>query len=514
MDVEQYRSGGSMKPERRRWPRPSRLGDSSGLATDVDISPVWETIPQAGSRSPGRQESWRRDTRLRRALAFTDVVAAYVALLVAGYLVPGGSVTPGVAVLLVAPLAIVMSKALGLYDRDQYVVRRTTVDEIPSILQLSTFYALFVWLSESVLLRGFLTRPQVFALLATHVTMLLAGRWLARSALLAATSPERCLVVGPADTARRTARKLADSPGVKVTVVGYLSPSAEWPDSPSPDPWLGDLRALTGMIAELAVERVIIVPDSHDQQEVIDGIRLIKALGVKVSVVPRLLEVVGSAAVYDDVDGITLLGVRQYGLSKSSAALKRAMDISGSLLGILVLSPLMMLLAVAVKLGSPGPALFHQVRIGRRGRRFEMLKFRTMVDDAEQIKDRLREHNEAEGGLFKITNDPRITRVGRFLRRTSLDELPQLLNVLRGDMSLVGPRPLIVDEDVLIEGWERRRLTVKPGMTGLWQIFGSSRIPMPEMVKIDYLYGANWSIWLDIKILLRTVPYMLRRRGL
>ncbi len=299
-----------------------------------------------------------------------------------------------------------------------------------------------------------------------------------------------------------------------MTVVGYLAPSNNGPGSPAPLTGPGDFRQLTEMIAELAVERVIIVPDGHDQQEVIDGIRLIKALGVKVSVVPRLLEVVGSAAVYDDVDGVTLLGVRQYGLSKSSEMLKRTMDICGSLVGIVALSPVMAVLALMVKLDSPGPALFRQMRIGRRGRRFEMLKFRTMVNDAEQIKDQLLERNEAQGGLFKITDDPRITRVGRFLRRTSLDELPQLFNVLRGDMSLVGPRPLVLDEDALIEGWQRRRLTVKPGMTGLWQIFGSSRIPMPEMVKIDYAYGANWSIWLDMKILLRTVPYMLGRRGL
>jgi lipopolysaccharide/colanic/teichoic acid biosynthesis glycosyltransferase len=145
---------------------------------------------------------------------------------------------------------------------------------------------------------------------------------------------------------------------------------------------------------------------------------------------------------------------------------------------------------------------------------FLMLKFRSMVKDAETIKSELRDRNEARGGLFKITDDPRITRVGRFLRRTSLDELPQLFNVLSGSMSLVGPRPLVQDEDALIEGWQRRRLAVKPGMTGLWQIFGSSRIPMPEMVKIDYVYGANWSLWLDLKILLRTVPYVLRRRGL
>ena len=143
-----------------------------------------------------------------------------------------------------------------------------------------------------------------------------------------------------------------------------------------------------------------------------------------------------------------------------------------------------------------------------------MLKFRSMVAHAEAIKHELRHRNEAEGGLFKIADDPRVTTIGRFLRRTSLDELPQLFNVLGGSMSLVGPRPLVEDEDALIEGWQRRRLAVKPGMTGLWQIFGSSRIPMQEMVKIDYLYGANWSIWLDLKILLRTVPYVLRRQGL
>jgi lipopolysaccharide/colanic/teichoic acid biosynthesis glycosyltransferase len=137
-----------------------------------------------------------------------------------------------------------------------------------------------------------------------------------------------------------------------------------------------------------------------------------------------------------------------------------------------------------------------------------------MVPDAESIKGELLNRNEAGEGLFKISNDPRITRLGCFLRHASLDELPQLLNVLTGNMSLVGPRPLVPDEDLLIEGWERRRLAVKPGMTGLWQIFGSSRIPMNEMVKIDYLYGANWSIWLDLKILLRTVPYVVHRRGL
>jgi lipopolysaccharide/colanic/teichoic acid biosynthesis glycosyltransferase len=182
------------------------------------------------------------------------------------------------------------------------------------------------------------------------------------------------------------------------------------------------------------------------------------------------------------------------------------MDSVGAAILLVLLAPLLAGLAIAIKLDSRGPVFFRQTRIGRRGELFSMMKFRSMVANADQIKADLRARNEAEGGLFKISDDPRITRMGRFMRQSSLDELPQLLNVLAGSMSLVGPRPLVADEDALIEGWQRQRLSVRPGMTGLWQIFGSSRIPLNDMVKIDYLYAANWSTWLDLKILLRTIP--------
>ena len=277
---------------------------------------------------------------------------------------------------------------------------------------------------------------------------------------------------------------------------------------------LGDIGQLADVIAEHGIERVIVAPDSHDQDETLEVIRLVKALGLRVSVLPRLLEAVGSSSTFDEIDGITLLGVRHFGLSRSSELLKRLLDVVGASVCLVLLAPLLLILAAAVKLDSRGPLFFLQPRVGRGGRTFNIIKFRSMVHGADRVKAQLRQHNEAEGGLFKIRADPRITRVGRFLRQTSLDELPQLFNVLAGHMSLVGPRPLVPDEDALIEGWQRRRLAVKPGMTGLWQIFGSSRIPMHEMVKIDYLYGANWSIWLDLKILLRTVPYVLRGRGL
>ena len=237
-------------------------------------------------------------------------------------------------------------------------------------------------------------------------------------------------------------------------------------------------------------------------------------MGLRVSVLPRLPEVVGSSVELDDVDGITLLGMRRFGLSRSSRAVKRSFDFVGAGLVLLALAPLLAAIAIAIKLDSRGPVLFRQRRMGRNGVPFEMLKFRTMVDGAEAQKSALAARNEADGGLFKIKDDPRITRVGGRLRRISLDELPQLFNVLRGDMSLVGPRPLVLDEDSRIEGWRRSRLELPPGMTGPWQVFGSARIPLNEMVKIDYLYGANWSLWLDVKTLLRTVPFVLGRRGL
>jgi lipopolysaccharide/colanic/teichoic acid biosynthesis glycosyltransferase len=171
-------------------------------------------------------------------------------------------------------------------------------------------------------------------------------------------------------------------------------------------------------------------------------------------------------------------------------------------------------IALAIKLDSRGPVFFRQLRVGQHGKRFYMVKFRTMVQNAEALKDSLRDSNEAQEGLFKIAEDPRITRVGRLLRKCAIDELPQLLNVVKGEMSLVGPRPLVIEEDDQIEGWQRQRSALMPGMTGPWQILGPARVPLSEMVAIDYLYIANWSLWADVKILLRTVPHVVARRGL
>jgi lipopolysaccharide/colanic/teichoic acid biosynthesis glycosyltransferase len=191
--------------------------------------------------------------------------------------------------------------------------------------------------------------------------------------------------------------------------------------------------------------------------------------------------------------------------------MKRSLDIVVSVGFLIALAPLFATIALLIKRTSSGSVFFRQTRVGKGDTRFRIVKFRTMRNDAEEQKIELLDRNETRG-LFKIADDPRVTRIGRFLRRSSLDELPQLLNILRGEMSLVGPRPLVVDEDEQVAGWHRRRLDLTPGMTGAWQILGN-RVPLEDMVSLDYLYIVNWSLWSDIEILLRTIPHVLARRN-
>jgi exopolysaccharide biosynthesis polyprenyl glycosylphosphotransferase len=498
---------------RRR--RAAPLPVAAQAARQAVISPVWEVQPRGHSEIGMRKDVVRRDSLLRRSLGAADVVSATLALVLSTVLIDPGRVHLQLMTVAVIPFVLLVGKLLGLYDRDSHLVRKTTLDEAPALGYLSVVFALGTWLGESALLNGYLVRPQVFALVMMMFLLTSLTRLGVRRLALALTDPERILVLGNGLDAARIAAKFASSPSVKAEVVGRVALHAGAArETPAEGvPTLGGYEDLCAIVSDCEVERVIIAPHSDGQDEILDAIRLIKALGVKVSVLPRLLEVVGSTSTFDDIDGLWLLGVRQFGLARTSELIKRAADVIVAGGAVIVLGPLFVILTLAIKLDTRGPVFFRQSRIGRKGDRFDMLKFRSMVPDAEARKAELRAMNEAQGGLFKIEKDPRITRVGGLLRTTSLDELPQLLNVLKGDMSLVGPRPLVPDEDRLIEGWQRRRLAVKPGMTGLWQIFGSSRIPMHEMVKIDYIYGANWSLWLDLRILLRTVPYVLSRRG-
>jgi exopolysaccharide biosynthesis polyprenyl glycosylphosphotransferase len=331
---------------------------------------------------------------------------------------------------------------------------------------------------------------------------IVGGRTAARKFEGRGSAIERCLVIGDRKRAERVREKVASS-RASAAVVATLP--LEDDDVAS----IGSLEGLRYVVGDLDIHRIIIAPTTADAAGVVELIRIAKACGVRVSVLPRMLEVVGSAVEFEDVDGLTMLGVRPFGLSRSSRMLKRGFDLIATSIGVLALVPILALIALAIRLDSRGPIFFRQVRVGRDGEHFHILKFRSMVTDAEAQKDRLRGRNEVGDGMFKITDDPRVTRVGNVLRKTSLDELPQLFNVLRGEMSLVGPRPLVTDEDAQVLGLDRSRLHLTPGMTGPWQILGA-RVPMQEMVGIDYLYVASWSLWLDLKVLLRTVLHVAR----
>jgi exopolysaccharide biosynthesis polyprenyl glycosylphosphotransferase len=331
------------------------------------------------------------------------------------------------------------------------------------------------------------------------------ARNLARRLAATLTPPERCLVLGDPDQARRLSQKLDCHGGMHAEIVASI-PFEEF-----------ELRRprkgnFADYVAGRGIDRVI-VGNCGERERVLEAVRYFKDYELKVSVLPDLLEVVGSGVEFDEIHGTTLLGVRHFGLSRSSQVLKRALDLAGSGVLLIALAPVMALIAAAVRLESDGPAFFKQTRVGKDGERFTMFKFRTMFDGADQLRDELRELN-GDDDLFKLVEDPRITGIGRFLRRTSLDELPQLLNVFLGEMSLVGPRPLIEEEDAKVVGWHRRRLHLKPGMTGAWQIMGETRDPLAEMVSMDYLYIVNWSVWADTRILLQTIGHVFGRRGL
>jgi len=375
---------------------------------------------------------------------------------------------------------------------------------VPALLQAAGVFVLIAWLAHGAVLSDDLPTPLAAELWLVLLAALVAARAAARTLLAGVAGPERCLLIGGRGAIEVIARKLQSSPnsGAEVVAAVQMDHAAARSDD-----------ALATLVDSHRIQRLILAPDAVEGADALDLIRLARGLGVRVSVVPRLLEAVGSSLAFDDVDGMTMLGVRRFGLSPTARVLKRGLDFAVASVMLIALAPLLLLVSLAVRLDSRGPVLFRQTRVGRDGRHFEILKFRTMVLGADQRKQDLWHLNEADG-FFKMQHDPRVTRLGRMLRSTSLDELPQLVNVWRGEMSLVGPRPLVVDEDARITGLDRSRLQLTPGITGPWQILGSSRIPLREMVGIDYLYATNWSPWSDVNILLRTVPHVLSRRGM
>jgi exopolysaccharide biosynthesis polyprenyl glycosylphosphotransferase len=504
--VEPLVEPGAETAGRRRWRRPHLGIPLATLAAGLARTRGHAEFEHPIREGDQHREVMRREATFRRSLAIADVVAAAAAVVLCVTVASHRALAPlALLALALVPLA---GKLFGVYDRDELLVNKATIDEAPRLFQLATLYALLFSILEGHFIARPLVAGQVVLLWAAMFVFALLARGIGRTVARRIAPVERCLFVGTEASAERLRAKLAATGG-QSELVGCMSISDALVQGDAAEA----AAALHRIVAELRVHRVVIEPSEPQPQATLEFVREAKGTGARVSLLPRILEVVGSSIEVDDVHGLTLLGVRRFGLSRSSAIVKRGFDILGATLVLILIAPLLALLAALVRLDSGGSAIYRQTRVGRDGRPFTIFKLRTMVDGADELKSGLRSLNESDG-LFKIAADPRITGVGRWLRRYSLDELPQLVNVLRGEMSLVGPRPLVAEDDAQITGLDRRRLQLTPGMTGRWQILGSSQVPLAEMIKLDYLYVTGWSLWSDVKILARTVPYVFARRGM
>jgi exopolysaccharide biosynthesis polyprenyl glycosylphosphotransferase len=275
----------------------------------------------------------------------------------------------------------------------------------------------------------------------------------------------------------------------------------------------GELERLAALLGRERPDELVLAEADFDEETVLGVVELAHREGVKVKLAPTTTELLVHEGEYVPGQGLPLFELRPPMFTGVEWATKRAFDLLVAVFFVVVGTPLWLLIAAAIKLDSRGPVLFVDRRVGVGEREFGMLKFRTMVADAADLQTELEDDNEASGALFKIKDDPRVTRVGRVLRRLSLDELPQLVNVLRGEMSLVGPRPLPLRDHTMLEDWHRARALVLPGMTGLWQISGRSGLEFDDLVRLDFAYIESWSIWSDVSIIARTIPAVLSGRG-
>jgi len=330
-----------------------------------------------------------------------------------------------------------------------------------------------------------------------------------RRALSKARNLYNVVIVGTGKRALDVADALRQYKDWGVRILGHIQETPP-PETPTNVSILGNYGTFLQVMQEHQVDDVIVAVPHRHLEEAKDVVVCCVQLGIPAWIDANPFDEDVGPMITDRFAGLSFLGFPSTRQTDIQHILKRCFDFVVSLVLLLVLSPVMTIISVLIKLDSTGPVIFSQKRVGLNGRKFTFYKFRTMILGAETIKSHLQDVNEMDGPVFKIRNDPRITRVGRFLRRTSLDELPQLFNVLRGEMSIVGPRPPLPEEVEKYEVWQRRRLSMKQGLTCLWQVNGRNTLDFETWMKLDLCYIDNWSWWLDLKILLRTIPAMFR----
>ncbi len=498
--------------------------DSPGVAGDADggvsDSQRAEMAAAHASRVGAQRQARVQWTRSRRSVVRRALVASDLAALVAAYLLVQaehpGQAAFGAGELGLAAVAILgwipLAAVYGLYQGTRVRADNTTLDELGPILNAVTVgcWGVFLFTRLSAIEAPAGSRLVLFWLLAAIAVP--AVRSATRVAMRSRVSyKQNVVIVGAGLVGQEIARKILRNPRFGFRLVGFVD------EDPLPlhrdlgsVPVVGGPDELEEIAERYSVDTVMLAFTAAGHEAGLDVVRRCNELDLQVDIVPRLFEVVGSRAAFYSLQGTPMLGVTPPVLGTTSRLAKRAIDTAGAAFGLAVLSPLLLAVAAAIKLTSPGPVFFRQTRIGKGQRPFTIIKFRTMVVDAEERKAEvahMNAHNElGDARMFKIPDDPRITRVGGFLRKYSIDELPQLINVLRGEMSLVGPRPLIPTEHQYVNDWGLRRLDLTPGLTGMWQVCGRSEVPFSQMLVLDYLYVTNWSLWGDIKLVFRTIP--------
>ncbi|MCC6455673.1 MAG: sugar transferase [Caldilineaceae bacterium] len=417
-----------------------------------------------------------------------------------------------VALLLILPISFRFS---GVYP---YRRGRSLIEETYTIATATTA-GVMVMIIAILFFRPLLYSRLIFFYTAILVTLFLGvGRFMLQLALdylrNYGVGVRRVILVGAGDVGRMVMRTVVARPDYGYQLIGFLDDNpAKGFTNIGPYRALGPVDNLSQVLEVETVDTVIICLPWQSHRMIQRLLRTCDQSAVRAQVVPDLFQLTKNQVYVEELNGIPLISNRDISIQGWNLIIKRASDLVFAVIGGLLTLPLCGLIALAIKLDSPGPVLYAHTRIGRNGVPFRCYKFRSMVEGAANMQEDLGELNEATGPLFKLRNDPRVTRVGRWIRRFSLDELPQIINVLRGEMSWVGPRPNLPDEVEQYQEWHKKRLTVSPGITGMWQVSGRSDLTFDEMVLLDIYYVENWNLMMDLGILLRSIPAILQARG-
>ncbi len=502
------------------------------VAKRVPLAPPASPLPGMRSTAlPVHVRRARRRRTLAAALVVADALAVVLGFVVAYWLrydlqigrevvydQPLGAFVPTIMLLMGSALVLLWTR--GAYRQPRSATWLAHLGPVGSSVLTATGLAIIVIFvaQPNYYSRLIFFYAAVLIFVALALVRLVLVRW-QRANWRRGQRLEHMLVVGGTGLGHQVMANLADSATTGYQLVGYVADPLG-ADAPPPRfrhapvaPHLGRLDALPAAVVEHGVDHVVVALPFWQHHDLPRVVQICTQLGIDFQVVPDFYELSFDRVAMEEVAGTPLMELRANQITGTNYVVKRALDLLLVLLTLPIWGMLAIMIGLLVRGTSPGPVVLRQTRIGRHGQPFEFLKFRTMVANADELRDALLQHGERNGPLVKIKDDPRITPLGRWLRKWSLDEIPQFWNVLRGDISLVGPRPAIPEEVYQYEPWHKRRLDVMPGITGLAQTLGRSDISFEEIVRLDIYYAEHWSVWLDVRILLATLPIVLLGRG-